>query len=90
MPPMNTGMPPVDVVPFGAPTMRPNEPVTSGIDLGPGPGSASLGLLDEAALARRADMDALYAYLPVLEFLANRPNATQSLKNVVRRLKASH
>lgn len=30
--------------PLMAPTMRPNEPVTNGIDLGPGAGSEALGL----------------------------------------------
>ena len=30
------------VVPLGAPTQRPNEPITSGVDTGPGPGSEAL------------------------------------------------
>ena len=29
-------------VPLSAPTMRPNEPVTAGIDMGPGPGSEAI------------------------------------------------
>lgn len=87
MPP--TGGPPVDVVPFGAPTARPDEPITAGIDMGAGPGSASLGMLDEAALTERADKDQLIKYLPVFEFLANRPGASASLRNIVRTLKAS-
>lgn len=36
-------MPAVEVTPFGAPTQRPDEPVTAGIDLGAGAGSAALG-----------------------------------------------
>jgi hypothetical protein len=33
---------------LGAPTMRPNEPITSGIDMGPGPGSEAMrGLPNE-------------------------------------------
>lgn len=79
----------MDVVPFGAGSMRPDEPVTAGVDVGAGPGSAVLGMLDEGALQRRADAEALYRYLPVLEFLANRPGAKASLKNLVRKLKAS-
>jgi hypothetical protein len=75
--------------PFGAPTTRPDEPVTSGVDIGPGPGSASLGMVDPAAIQQKADTDQLYAYLPVLEFLANRPGASQSLRNVVQTIKAS-
>lgn len=31
---------------FGDPTSRPDEPVTAGADLGPGPGMAALGLPD--------------------------------------------
>ena len=33
-----------DVVPLSAPTQRPDEPITSGIDLGEGPGSSALGM----------------------------------------------
>ena len=29
-------------VPLSAPTMRPNEPITSGVDFGPGPGSEAI------------------------------------------------
>lgn len=32
------------LTPFGAPTQRPNEPVTAGAALGPGPGPEALGL----------------------------------------------
>lgn len=33
---------PAPIVPLMAPTQRPNEPITSGIDMGPGPGSESI------------------------------------------------
>lgn len=33
----------VDVTPFTAPTADPSQPVTSGVDVGPGPGSDALG-----------------------------------------------
>lgn len=91
MPSMGGGAPrpPVDVVPFGAGTNRPDEPITAGIDMGAGPGSASLGMLDEQALQQRADTDKLVRYLPVLEFLANRPGASASLRGIVRNLKAT-
>lgn len=40
-----TPVPPMqDVVPLSAPTKRPNEPVTAGIDRGPGPSSAIMSL----------------------------------------------
>jgi hypothetical protein len=34
--------PTVQAIPLSAPTMRPNEPVTAGIDRGPGPGSEAI------------------------------------------------
>jgi hypothetical protein len=79
----------VSVPPFGAPSSRPEEPITAGIDMGAGPGSASLGMLDEKTLEQRADTEQLIKYLPVFEFLANRPGASASLRNIVRNLKAS-
>lgn len=79
----------VEVPPFGSPSSRPEEPITAGIDMGAGPGSASLGMLDEKTLEQRADTDQLIKYLPVFEFLANRPGASASLRNIVRNLKAS-
>lgn len=86
---MGMSGPPVDVVPFGAPSSRSDEPITAGIDMGAGPGSASLGMLDEATIQQRADTDQLIRYLPVLEFLANRPGSSASLRSIVRNLKAS-
>lgn len=37
-------MMPEPVIPLSAPTQRPNEPVTSGIDMGAGPGSETIRL----------------------------------------------
>ena len=34
--------PPAPAIPLSAPTMRPNEPITAGVDFGPGPGSEAL------------------------------------------------
>jgi hypothetical protein len=31
-------------IPFSAPTQRPDEPITTGVDIGPGPGSNVLGM----------------------------------------------
>lgn len=83
------GAGPAPVPPFGSATSRPDEPITSGVDMGAGPGSASLGMLDEETLQKRADTEQLMKYLPVLEFISNRPNASASLRNIVRNLKAS-
>lgn len=83
------GGPTAEVVPLGAPSGRSDEPVTAGIDMGAGPGSASLGMLDEKTLEKRADTETLMKYLPVFEFLANRPGASASMRSIVRSLKAS-
>jgi hypothetical protein len=37
------GMQP-QAIPFSAPTQRPDEPITTGVDIGPGPGSNVLGM----------------------------------------------
>lgn len=79
---------PVPVTPFGAPSARPGEPVTAGAALGAGPGVESLGLMDDKAFQEQ-DRQKLVAYLPVLEFLANRPDAMPSLRQLVRKVKAT-
>lgn len=82
------GSAPVDVVPFGAPSNRPDEPITAGAPVGLGPGPEALGLTTEEELLKR-DKQYLANYLPVLEFLANRPNAMPSLRSMVRKIRAA-
>jgi len=69
--------------PVNAPSARPDEPVTFGADAGAGAGSEALGLPGDDA-----DVRALAAYLPMLERLANSPNATPSTRAFVRRIKS--
>jgi hypothetical protein len=40
--PTGMGTPPVPTVGIFEPTQRPNEPITAGVDVGPGPGSEAL------------------------------------------------
>lgn len=80
-PPAGGGMPPI--TPMGAPTQRPDEPVTAGAPLGPGPGMDALGLTSGIT----QDDAKLMMYLPVLEAVANRPGATHAMRNLVRDLK---
>ena len=84
--PSAAATPPVEVIPFGAPTARPNEPITSGVDIGEGPGSDTLGLPDRAAYDQM-DAERLRNALPVWEFYANTPGAPPSMRLMVRRLK---
>jgi hypothetical protein len=40
--------PTMPAVPLSAPTMRPNEPITAGVDFGPGPGSEAIQIPNQA------------------------------------------
>ena len=42
IPPTPLGTPPIPTVGIFEPTQRPNEPITAGVDVGPGPGSEAL------------------------------------------------
>jgi len=75
--------PAANVTPLGAPSERPDEPVTAGADVGPGPGSEVLGLVpnigkENAKLAK---------YLPVIESQANHPEAGEQMRLLARYLK---
>lgn len=72
------------VVPMGAPTSRPGEPVTAGAAGGPGPGMEALGLSDDDDPGIRHLRDSL----PALELMANQPNAGRALRQFVRRVRA--
>ena len=74
------------VVGFGDPTQRPDEPVTSGAPTGPGPGMEALGLGNPGADPSR---DYIRAQLPVLELACNLPSAGFAFRQWVRRLRGS-
>lgn len=67
------------IVPMGAPTQYPEQPVTSGVNAGAGDGAPDL---DEEDLLR------LGSYLPVLKFAASQPQATNATRQYVRQLAA--
>lgn len=68
------------VVGLGEPSQRPGEPVTAGSPLGPGPGPApSTMAQDEAARLQK--------FLPAIERVANQPESSQTLRNLVQYLK---
>lgn len=71
------------VVPFNAPSSRPGEPVTSGADLGAGPGSDALGLPD----ATEQDLSAMRSRMPALELIAGHPGTDKQVRNAIRRLR---
>jgi len=78
---------PIEVIPFGAPSRRPEEPVTAGVDIGAGPGSTSLGFPDPNERVNQQDMEMYRAMLPYLEWMASLPNATPGTRAMVRRIK---
>ncbi len=75
------------VTPFSAATQRPTEPVTHGAALGPGAGPEALGIAPQQVQA--GDADKLAKYLPVLEFVANAPDALPGARLFVNTIKAS-
>ena len=74
------------VVPFSAPSGRPDEPVTSGANLGAGPDSSALGL--QPGQVEQQDLSKVAKSLPILEMLANQPDALPSTRLMVNLLKA--
>ena len=70
--------------PLYAPTQRPGEPVTSGLDMGAGPGS-------EALMMRQPDdsefRNALKDYMPVIAYIASLPNTSPETRRAMRQLR---
>ena len=73
--------------PITAPTERPEEPVTTGIAMGPGAGPEALTL--PGAGDTNEDKQRLLSYLPALEVAAQSPNSSQAFRNYVRVLRAN-
>jgi hypothetical protein len=73
--------------PITAPTERPQEPITSGIAMGPGAGPEALTL--PGAGDSNEDKQRLLSYLPALEVAAQSPNSSQAFRNYVRVLRAN-
>lgn len=69
---------------LAAPTQQPGTPVTDGAAAGPGAGPEALGIAPQ----KDQDMQALLAYLPVFEHLANQPGSSSAARNMVRSLKS--
>lgn len=80
------GNPADRVVPLNADSNQPNTPVTDGAALGAGAGVGALNLQSPKS---KQDLQNLASQLPVLEWMANRPNASWGLRQLVRQIKAS-
>lgn len=68
-------------VPLFAPTTRPDEPWTAGIDFGPGPSAAPRPAVENPETIRM--------WMPALERLASSPDASAQTRNVVRFLRSN-
>jgi hypothetical protein len=75
---------PQDLIPFGAPTQNPGEPVTAGAALGPGVGPQAAGI----ASTSDATLDQLAPLVRGFETAANLPSATPEFRDFVAGLKA--
>lgn len=75
------------VTPISAPTTRPEEPITAGVPVGPGPGPEVLGLKTTAD-TRLGDLNKLSRYLPLMEKYATSPASSGTLKSFVRYLRS--
>jgi hypothetical protein len=66
------------------PTQRPEEPITSGIDMGAGVGS-------EALIMRQPDdnnfRSTILAYMPVLSYISSLPNTSPETRAAIRQLR---
>jgi hypothetical protein len=73
---------PGELTPLFAPTERPGEPVTAGIDQGPGPGRSALNAMPIGQVANNmAPSDSAAA---LLASLASRPDAGATIQNLAR------
>ena len=85
MPPGQAAAP---IIPLNAPSSRPNEPVTSGINLGPGPDSSSLRSMSTQDIVADDNYRAQIAsYLPALLRVAASPNTSSTTRAIIRKLR---
>lgn len=79
------GPPPI---PINAPTAHPNEPVQSGLSLGPGIGPEAIPSLAPESTAD-PDIANFAPYIGSLELLSSLPNASTASRNLIRRLRSA-
>lgn len=77
------------LTPFGAPTERPDEPLTEGNPMGPGagPGVLSVPAGGDNTAALEADRAVIASHLPALLRMAEKDNAPEGFRMFVRHLR---
>ena len=71
-------------------TQRPQEPITSGIPLGEGPGPEALGMRPQMQAQEEDDLRfraAIKDYMPVLAYVSSLPNTSPETRRVIRQLR---
>lgn len=71
---------------LSAPTERPDEPFTSGLSMGEGPGPEVLGPEDPGT---DPDLQSAAEYLPILELMSSLPGASVATRNFIRRIRGA-
>jgi hypothetical protein len=71
---------------FDRPTEFPSEPLTSGMNMGPGLGAESAAL--QLPQFDNSDRLIMADWIPVLELLAGRPGTSQATRNMVRQMRS--
>lgn len=74
----------IPVTPLFSESQRPQEPVTTGIDMGAGAGSEVLGMRQPDDTNFRAN---IAAYMPVLTYIAGQPDTSPETRQVIRQLR---
>jgi hypothetical protein len=82
-----SSMPMAEVRPLTAPSDFPDEPITSGVDSGPGPGSESLMMPQAEPVINDPDLNLVREYFPVIELWASQVDTSQGTKDYVNYLR---
>jgi len=78
------GRPSNPVVGLSEPTQRPDEPITAGLDMGPGPGSETL-MMNQAPDDNNFRAN-ITAYIPVLSYVSGLPSTSPETRKAIRQI----
>jgi hypothetical protein len=71
------------VTPLFAPSQRPEEPITNGIDMGAGAGSEALAMRQPDDANFRSNIT---SYKPVLNYISDLPSTSPETRQAIRQL----
>ena len=75
------------VTPLFAPTERPDEPISTGIPMGEGPGPEVLGMNNAQPEDDTNFRATLIEYMPVLNYIASLPSTSPETRKALRQLR---